>query len=71
MMDLHGPVQALPEPAPARDDEASIAATTPTPPPPKTIVGEAEKARREQEMRATRALAYDPATLKTPVRSSK
>jgi rhamnogalacturonyl hydrolase YesR len=71
VMDLHGPVQALPEPALARDDEATIAATTPTPPPPKTIVGEAEKARREQEMRATRALAYDPATLKTPARSSK
>lgn len=71
VMDLHGPVQALPEPAPARDDEATIAATTPTPPPPKTIVGEAEKARREQEMRATRALAYDPATLGTPASSSK
>lgn len=71
VMDLHGPVQALPEPAPARDDEATIAATTPTPPPPKTIVGEAEKARREQEMRATRALAYDPATLKTPASSKR
>lgn len=71
LMDLHGPVQALPEPALPRDDEVTIAATTPPPPPPKTIVGEAEKARREQEMRATRALAYDPATLKTPARSSK
>ncbi|MGH8853428.1 MAG: glycoside hydrolase family 88 protein, partial [Telluria sp.] len=71
VMDLHGPVQALPEPALARDDEATIAATTPAPPPPTTIVGEAEKARREQEMRATRALAYDPAQLKHPARSSK
>ncbi|HEX8605091.1 MAG TPA: glycoside hydrolase family 88 protein, partial [Pseudoduganella sp.] len=66
VMDLNGPAQALPEPALARDDEATILATTPQPIAPKTVVGEAEKARREQEMRATRALAYDPATLKTP-----
>lgn len=71
VMDLHGPVQALPEPASARDDEATILATTPQPPPPKTVVGEAEKARREQEMRATRALAYDPATFKPAAGSSK
>ena len=64
VMDLHGPVQALPQPLPARDDEATIVATTPQPIAPKTVVGDAEKARREQEMRATRALAYDPATLK-------
>jgi len=64
VMDLHGPVQALPEAAPARDDEATILATTPQPIAPKTVVGDAEKARREQEMRATRALAYDPATAK-------
>ncbi|RZA31458.1 MAG: hypothetical protein EOP92_31095 [Lysobacteraceae bacterium] len=71
VMDLHGPAQALPKPAVPRDDEATISATTPTPPPPKTIVGDAEKARREQEMRATRALAYDPAKLAAPARSSK
>jgi hypothetical protein len=71
VMDLNGPVQALPEPALARDDEATIVATTPAPVAPKTVVGEAEKARREQEMRATRALAYDPATLQQPARSSK
>ncbi|GGX80686.1 glycoside hydrolase family 88/105 protein [Pseudoduganella dura] len=66
VMDLNGPVQALPQPPLPRDDEATILATTPQPIAPKTVVGEAEKARREQEMRATRALAYDPATLKTP-----
>jgi rhamnogalacturonyl hydrolase YesR len=66
MMDLNGAAQALPEPALARDDDATILATTPQPTAPKTVVGEAEKARREQEMRATRALAYDPATLKRP-----
>jgi rhamnogalacturonyl hydrolase YesR len=71
VMDLHGPAQALPEPALARDSEAAVQATTPQPPPPKTVVGEAEKARREQEMRATRALAYDPASLATPARNSK
>lgn len=64
VIDLHGPAQALPEPAIARDDEATILATTPQPVAPKTVVGEAEKARREQEMRATRALSYEPATLK-------
>ncbi|WP_228892935.1 pectate lyase [Pseudoduganella aquatica] len=69
VMDLHGPVQALPEPAVARDDEATILATTPQPVLPRTVIGEAEKARREQEMRATRALAYDPAALKQPARS--
>ncbi|WP_082551911.1 glycoside hydrolase family 105 protein [Massilia sp. Root351] len=58
---LHGPAQALPEPALARDDEATILATTPQPIAPKTVIGEAEKARRDQEMRATRALSYDPA----------
>jgi rhamnogalacturonyl hydrolase YesR len=60
---LDGAAQALPAPALARDDDAAIAATTPRPIAPKTVVGEAEKARREQEMRASRALAYDPAAL--------
>ncbi len=64
VIDLNGKVQALPQPALARDDDATILATTPQPSAPKTVVGDAEKARREQEMRATRALAYDPATLK-------
>ncbi len=63
IIDLHGATQPLPEPALARDDEATILATTPLPVLPKTVVGEAEKARREQEMRATRTLSYDPATL--------
>lgn len=71
VMDLNGPAQALPEPALARDDEATIFATTPQPIAPKTVVGELEKARREQEMRATRVLAYDPATLQQPARNSK
>jgi len=62
--DLNGPAQALPEPPLSRDDDATILATTPQPVLPKTVVGDAEKARREQEMRATRALAYDPAMLK-------
>lgn len=66
MMDLHGPVQPLPEPEPARDSPEVIAATTPTPPPPVTVVGEEELKRREAEMRATRALAYDPAVLNRP-----
>jgi rhamnogalacturonyl hydrolase YesR len=66
MIDLHGAAKALPEPALARDDEATVLATTPPPIAPKSVVGEAEKARREQEMQATRALAYDPATLERP-----
>jgi rhamnogalacturonyl hydrolase YesR len=70
MMDLGGAVQALPEPLLARDDEATILATTPQPIAPKTVVGDAEIARREQEMRATRALAYDPAALKQPAGSA-
>ncbi|TWI67437.1 rhamnogalacturonyl hydrolase YesR [Pseudoduganella lurida] len=65
VMDLDGPVQALPEAALPRDDEATILATTPQPVLPKTVVGDAEKARREQEMRATRAFTYDPAMLKS------
>jgi rhamnogalacturonyl hydrolase YesR len=71
IMDLNGAAQALPEPAPARDDDATILATTPQPVAPKTVVGESEKARREQEMRATRALAYDPATLGHPAISPR
>jgi PelA/Pel-15E family pectate lyase len=68
---LNGPAQALPKPALARDDEAIILATTPQPVVPRTVVGDAEKARREQEMRATRALAYDPAALAQPARSAQ
>lgn len=64
IMDFGRPVQSLPEAEPARDDEATILATTPQPIAPVTVVGDAEKARREEEMKATRALAYDPATLK-------
>jgi rhamnogalacturonyl hydrolase YesR len=70
IMDLNGPVQALPEPAAARDDEATILATTPQPVLPKTVVGAAEIARREQEMKAVRALTYDPAVL-TPSTGSR
>ncbi len=62
VMDLHGPVQALPQPLAARDEEARILATTPQPIAPRTVIGEHEQARRDQEMRATRALAYDPTT---------
>lgn len=66
IMDLHGPTQSLPEAEPARDAPDVIAATTPTPPAPVTVVGEEEKRRREAEMKATAALAYDPAVLKRP-----
>jgi rhamnogalacturonyl hydrolase YesR len=62
VMDLHGPRQSLPEAEPKLDRPEMIAATTPAPPPPVTVVGEAELRRRDAEMRATRALAYDPAT---------
>lgn len=71
VMDLNGKTQDLPEAEPARDDAAAIQATTPLPPPPATIVGEAEKARREEEVKATRALSYDPATLKRPATVEK
>lgn len=64
MMDLNAPVQSLPESEPKRDSDAFILATTPQPPAPVTVVGEVEKARREAEMKATRALAYDPAATK-------
>ncbi|HYC98699.1 glycoside hydrolase family 88 protein [Brevundimonas sp.] len=64
--DLGGEIQALPEPEPARDAPGVIAATTPTPPAPVTVVGEEERRRREAEMRATRALAYDPSALNRP-----
>lgn len=63
---LSGPVHSLPKSEPALDAPATIAATTPTPPAPVTVVGEEEMRRREAEMRATRALAYDPATLPGP-----
>lgn len=64
--DLNGPVQSLPQPEPKRDTPDIIAATTPTPPAPVTVVGPEEVRRREAEMRATRALSYDPAQLKRP-----
>jgi rhamnogalacturonyl hydrolase YesR len=64
--DLGGDARPLPEPEPARDAPEVIAATTPTPPAPVTVVGEEERERREAEMRATRALAYDPSTLNRP-----
>ncbi|MFP1132447.1 glycoside hydrolase family 88 protein [Asticcacaulis sp. W401b] len=66
MMDLNEPVQSLPEAPRPRDSDDAILATTPQPIAPVTVVGDAEKARREAEMKATRALAYDPATLKRP-----
>jgi rhamnogalacturonyl hydrolase YesR len=71
IMDLDGPAQALPEPALARDDEATILATTPQPVLPKTVAGAAEIARREQEMKAVRALTYDPAALKPSAGSTR
>jgi rhamnogalacturonyl hydrolase YesR len=71
IMDLDRPAQALPEPALARDDEATILATTPQPVLPKTVAGAAEIARREQEMKAVRALTYDPAALKQPAGSAR
>jgi rhamnogalacturonyl hydrolase YesR len=71
IMDLNGQPQSLPEAEPARDDADAIMASTPQPPPPATIVGEAEKARREEEVKATRALSYDPATLKRPAAVEK
>jgi rhamnogalacturonyl hydrolase YesR len=64
--DLNGPVKHLPVAEPSRDTPEVIAATTPTPPAPITVVGEAERARRDAEMRATRGLAYDPAALGRP-----
>lgn len=64
--ELGGGVQALPEAEPARDRAEVIAATTPVPPPPRTVVGAEEIARREAEMKAVRALSYDPAALNRP-----
>ena len=64
--DLSGPTQSLPEAEPARDSAEVIAATTPTPPAPVTVVGPEERARRQAEMQATRALAYDPSALGRP-----
>ncbi|WP_347304152.1 glycoside hydrolase family 88 protein [Croceibacterium sp. TMG7-5b_MA50] len=60
MMGLSQPVATLPVAQPTKDDAETIAATTPTPPPPATVRGEAEQRRRAEEMRATRALAFDP-----------
>jgi len=64
--DLDGPAQTLPEPEPERDTPEVVAATTPVPPAPVTVVGPEETRRREAEMRATAALAYDPAALGRP-----
>ncbi|MCA1937024.1 MAG: glycoside hydrolase family 88 protein [Asticcacaulis sp.] len=66
VMGLNEPVQSLPEAPLPRDSDDAILATTPQPIAPVTVVGDVEKARREAEMKATRALAYDPATLKRP-----
>lgn len=64
--DLNSETQSLPEAEPERDTPEVIAATTPTPPAPVTVVGEEEIKRREEEMRATRALSYDPAATGRP-----
>jgi len=67
MADLaSGEQQPLPEPEPGRDSAEWIAATMPTPPAPKTVVGEAEIARRRAEMQAVEALSYDPAAAGRP-----
>lgn len=66
VIDLNKPTQTLPEAPLPRDDEATIFATTPQPIAPVTVISEEEKARRAKEMQATRALAYDPATLNRP-----
>ncbi|WKL57316.1 glycoside hydrolase family 88 protein [Asticcacaulis sp. ZE23SCel15] len=71
IMNLGKPAQALPEAEPSRDDEATILATTPQPIAPVTVIGDEEKKRRDAEMKATRALAYDPATLKRPAAVEK
>lgn len=64
--DLNGSAQTLPEAEPARDSAEVIAATTPTPPAPVTVIGPEETRRRQEEMAATRALAYDPAATGRP-----
>ena len=64
--DLNGPAQSLPAAEPARDSAEVIAATTPAPPAPVTVVGPEETRRRQEEMAATRALAYDPAATGRP-----
>ncbi|MGQ2990961.1 MAG: glycoside hydrolase family 88 protein [Brevundimonas sp.] len=64
--DLNAPTQTLPVAEPKRDVPEVIAATTPTPPAPVTVVGPEETRRREAEMRATHALAYDPAATGRP-----
>jgi len=63
---LRAAPRTLPEPEPARDDAALIAATTPQPPPPVTISTPEERTRRAAEVRATQALAYDPAAAGRP-----
>jgi len=60
VMNLGKPATALPLAEPAQDDAATIARTTPTPPAPKTVLGPEETARHAAEMKAVRALAYDP-----------
>ncbi|WP_206610305.1 glycoside hydrolase family 88 protein [Croceibacterium ferulae] len=61
-----GKQQPLPEPEPERDSAEWIAATMPAPPAPKTVVGDAEIARRRAEMQAVEALSYDPAASGRP-----
>lgn len=66
MANLSAPARSLPEAEPAGDSAAVIAATTPLPPAPKTVTGPSEIARREAEMKAVAALAYDPAATGRP-----
>jgi len=62
VMALSGPVTALPLPELQKDDAATMAATLPKPTLPDTVRGIAEETRRAAEMKAVRALAYDPDT---------
>lgn len=71
VMNLNNATQALPKAEPSRDDNATILATTPQPIAPVTVIGDEEKKRRDAEMKATRALAYDPTTLKRPAAVEK
>ncbi|CAN5427426.1 hypothetical protein BH10PSE4_BH10PSE4_09370 [soil metagenome] len=60
VMNLGKPVTALPLAEPIQDSPEFIVATTPVPPAPKTVLGAEETARHAAEMKAVRALAYDP-----------
>ena len=66
MAGLRAATRSLPEAQPARDDDATILATTPQPPPPVTVNSPAERSRRAAEVQATQALAYDPAAAGRP-----